>query len=350
MVYQRAAGFADRESGRPMRMDTLFRYASLTKPIVSAAAMSLVDRGTLSLNDEVTRWLPDFRPALPDGTRPPISLRQLLTHSSGLSYGFFEPPGGGPYRQAGISDGLDEPQRSMQDNLQRLASVPLLFAPGERWQYSLSLDVIGAVIERATDRPLPEAVWQLVTGPLQMGDTGFSLVDASRLAAPYADAPGEPQRMGERHVVDFGGGAGIVFTPERVFSREAYPSGGGGMVGSGPDFLRFVEAMRSGGAGIVRPDTVAQMMSNQIGEAPTFQPGWGFGIGAAVLKDPGQTATPQSAGTWEWGGVYGHSWFVDPVRRLSVAGLTNTAVEGMSGRFTVDVRDAVYATLNAAAR
>src|SRR5262245_55074770 len=129
VVYRRAAGLADREAGRAMRLDTLFRLASLTKPIVSTAAMILIERGQIALDDPVTRWLPTFRPALPNGDRPPITVRQLLTHTSGLNYGFLQ-AAGGDYHRAGISDGLDEPGRSMEDNLSRLASVPLIFRPG----------------------------------------------------------------------------------------------------------------------------------------------------------------------------------------------------------------------------
>jgi CubicO group peptidase (beta-lactamase class C family) len=343
VVYQRAAGLADREAGRTMRLDTLFRLASLTKPIVSTAAMVLIERGQLALDDPVTRWLPAFRPALPNGERPPITVRQLLTHTSGLNYGFWQ-ASGSDYHRAGISDGLDEPGRSMEDNLARLASVPLMFRPGEGWQYSLSLDVLGAMIERVTGRTLPEAVKQLVTDPLGMKDTDFAVRDAEHLAAAYADGPEQPVRMGDPHIVPFADGAGIVFAPSRVFDPGSYPSGGTGMVGTAPEFLRFLETLRCGGGPLVKPDTAAAMMRNQVGDLPVNArgPGWGFGFGASVLKDPEQAGSPQSAGTWGWGGVYGHSWFIDPASRLTVVGLTNTAIEGMAGRFPTDLRNAVY--------
>jgi CubicO group peptidase (beta-lactamase class C family) len=343
VVYQRAAGLADREAGRTMRLDTLFRLASLTKPIVSTAAMVLIERGQLALDDPVTRWLPAFRPALPNGERPPITVRQLLTHTSGLNYGFWQ-ASGSDYHRAGISDGLDEPGRSMEDNLARLASVPLMFRPGEGWQYSLSLDVLGAMIERVTGSTLPEAVKQLVTDPLGMKDTDFAVRDAEHLAAAYADGPEQPVRMGDPHIVPFADGAGIVFAPSRVFDPGSYPSGGTGMVGTAPEFLRFLETLRCGGGPLVKPDTAAAMMRNQVGDLPVNArgPGWGFGFGASVLKDPEQAGSPQSAGTWGWGGVYGHSWFIDPASRLTVVGLTNTAIEGMAGRFPTDLRNAVY--------
>jgi CubicO group peptidase (beta-lactamase class C family) len=343
VVYQRAAGLADREAGRTMRLDTLFRLASLTKPIVSTAAMILIDSGQLALDDPVTRWLPAFRPALPNGERPPITIRQLLTHTSGLNYGFLQAPGS-DYQRAGISDGLDEPGRSMEDNLARLASVPLMFRPGEGWQYSLSLDVLGAVIERVSGHTLPEAVKQLVTGPLGMKDTDFAVRDAERLAAAYADGHEHPVRMGDPHIVPFADGPGIVFAPSRVFDSGSYPSGGTGMVGTAPEFLHFLETLRSGGGTLVKIETAAAMMRNQAGDllVNLRGPGWGFGFGASVLKDPEQAGSPQSAGTWGWGGVYGHSWFIDPAKRLTVVGLTNTTIEGMAGQFPTDLRNAVY--------
>jgi CubicO group peptidase (beta-lactamase class C family) len=347
VVYQRAAGLADREAGRAMRLDTLFRLASLTKPIVSTATMILIERGQLALDNPVTRWLPAFRPALPNSERPPITIRQLLTHTSGLNYGFLQAPGS-DYQRAGISDGLDEPGRSMEDNLARLASVPLMFRPGEGWQYSLSLDVLGAVIERVSGRTLPEAVKHLVTDPLGMKDTDFAVRDAERLAAAYADGTEQPVRMGDRHIVPFADGPGIAFAPSRVFDSSSYPSGGTGMVGTAPEFLHFLETLRSGGGTLVKIETAAAMMRNQAGDllVNLRGPGWGFGFGASVLKDPEQAGSPQSAGTWGWGGVYGHSWFIDPARRLTVVGLTNTTIEGMAGRFPTDLRDAVYRYLD----
>ncbi len=129
VVFSRAAGLADRASGRPVRGDTVFRLASMTKPIVSAATRVLVERGKIQLDDPVTRWLPNFRPALPDGRQPTITVRHLLTHTAGLNYGFKE-AANGPYHRAHVSDGLDQPGLSIDENLRRLASVPLLHPPG----------------------------------------------------------------------------------------------------------------------------------------------------------------------------------------------------------------------------
>ncbi|MFP3434358.1 serine hydrolase domain-containing protein, partial [Paraburkholderia sp. SIMBA_061] len=135
------------ESRTPMREDTLFRLASVTKPIVSTAAMVLVAQHKLSLDDDVTRWLPNFRPPLPDGDVPAITVRQLLTHTAGLGYRFAEADVDGPYARAGVSDGLDGAAVTLGENVCRIASAPLLYAPGTNWNYSVALDVTGALIE-----------------------------------------------------------------------------------------------------------------------------------------------------------------------------------------------------------
>jgi CubicO group peptidase (beta-lactamase class C family) len=341
LVYQRAAGLADREAKRPMQVNTVFRLASVSKPIVSAAAIALVDQGKLSLDDPVTKWLPDFRPKLANGTVPTITVRQLLTHTSGLSYKFGEQIGTA-YYQAGVSDGFDELRISLDENVRRLASVPLFNAPGEAFRYSLSIDVLGAVVEKAAGKALPQAVAALVTQPLDMRDTGFWAKDPARLAAPYFDAKPAPVKMSDPHVVSFGAGGRMTYSPSRALDSKAYPSGGAGMVGTAPDVMHLLETIRSGGKPIMSAAHAASMMHNQIGSLTGPGPGVGFGFGGAVVLDPAAAHTPQSSGTWQWGGVYGHSWFVDPQRKLTVVALTNTALEGMWGKFTTDLRDAVY--------
>lgn len=344
VVYRRAAGLADREANRPMREDEIFRLASMTKPIVSAAALALVDRGQLRLDDPVTRWLPTFRPRLPDGREPTITVRQLLTHTAGLTYGFLE-PADGPYHRANVSDGLDQPGLSLDENLRRIASVPLSYEPGTAWQYSVATDVLGGVVAQAGGHPLPEVVDRFVTGPLHMKGTGFAPPEPARLAAAYADGKPEPVRMGDPHVVPFGPGGGIRFSPGRAFDRNSFPSGGAGMVGTAGDYLTFLEAIRTGGSPILKPETVRAMAASQTGALTGVAsgPGWGFGYGFAVLTDPGAAKSPHSPETIQWGGAYGHHWFVDPGRRVTVVALTNTTVEGMVGAFTAEVRDAVCA-------
>lgn len=345
LVYHRAAGQADREARIAMREDSIFRLSSLTKPLVCAAVMSLVEEGRLALNAPVTRYLPSFRPRLVDGSEPTITLHQLLTHTSGLGYRFGLPEGS-EYHQLNISDGLDQPGLKLDENLARLNAASLLFAPGERWNYSLAIDVLGAVLERVEGEYLGDILQKRVTGPLGLSDTGFGVKDLSRLVKPYADGVHEPVELTDAMAVPLnipGFQGAVTFAPSRILDPHAYHSGGAGMAGTAGDMLCFLETLRTGGAPLLEPGTLRMMMQDQVGaHTQTQGPGWGFGYGWAVLADASQSDSPQGQGTLQWGGVYGHSWFLDPANKLSVVALTNTAFEGMSGAFPVAVRDAVY--------
>ncbi|BCP53523.1 serine hydrolase [Kaistia sp. 32K] len=343
IVYRRAAGLSDREAATRMHEGSVFRLASITKPIVSAALMRLVEDGKLSLDHPLTRWLPDFRPRLEDGSQPVITIHQLLTHTSGLGYRFLEPAvGGGPYGRLNVSDGLDQPGLSLEENLGRLVQAPLLFPPGTSWRYSLGLDVLGGILAFVSGKPLPEMIRETILAPLQMESIGFVAADPAGLVTPYADGKPEPVRMTDGIAVPIWE-ALCLFAPSRALDAASYPSGGGGMVGTGDDILRFLETIRIGGGAVLKPETVAAMLRDQTGgNAATQLPGMGFGYGWAVLEDPELAQSPQSRGTIQWGGAYGHSWFVDPARKLTVVALTNTAFEGMSGAFPLDVRNAVY--------
>lgn len=349
LVYHRAAGLADREAGMPMREDAIFLLASVTKPIVTVAAMRLVEQGRLRLDDPVTRWLPDFRPANRDGNTPTITIHQLLTHSAGLSYDFMQ-PADAPYQQLQISNGLNRPELGLTENLRRITRAGLAYEPGTAWGYSMATDVLGAVIEKVSGQPLSDAVAALVTTPLAMRDTAFAVRDPKRLVAHYGDGePGKPApiRMGESAIVPFFG-VPVSFSPRRIFDARAYASGGAGMAGTAADFLKLAELLQSGGNGLLGRDTVAAMLRPHVGaQAQTQGPGWGFGYGGAVLVDPASAQTPQSVGSMQWGGAYGHNWFIDPQRMLTVVAFTNTTFEGMAGAYTRDVRDAVYRALDA---
>lgn len=351
VVYRRAAGQADRESDRLMREDAIFLLSSVTKPIVAAAALELAERGRIDLDAPVTRWLPQFRPRLADGSAPEISLRHLLAHTSGLSYRFGE-AAGSDYDAHEVSDGIDQPGLDIEENLRRLARTRLRFAPGAGFKYSLGLDVLGEAMARATGTPLPRLIEETVAAPLAMADTGFQVADYKRLVAHYtdgraADGSRRPLRMHDGSELAFYDGV-LRYAPGRIEKAGSYPSGGAGMAGSAGDVLKLLEALRRGGDGKLAPAAAAALLQART-PAPIegLIPGWGYGYGGAVLLDPLAAATPQSRGTLAWGGVYGHSWFIDPQRGLSVVALTNTAVEGMEGQFAFDLRDAVYAGLDA---
>jgi CubicO group peptidase (beta-lactamase class C family) len=336
LAYARAIGNADIAAGRAMTLDTIFRASSLTKPIVTAAALSLVEDGVVGLDDPVTRYLPDFTPKFGDET-PTITLRHLMTHTAGLSYGFMQPVDG-PYLQLGVSDGMDQPGLGFGEELSRIVQAGLFFPPGAAWLYSVGMDVLGAALEAATGKSLPQLVYERVTGKLGMGDTGFTVSDRSRLATAYADGP-PPVPMGETHVVPFAELSGIRFAPDRIFDPASFPSGGAGMACTAPDFLAFLEAIRQGGAPVVRRETAQAMTTNQTGSHAivTSGPGWGFGYGGAVMLDPAASGSPLPEGAWMWGGVYGHSWFVDPAGGTSYVLMTNTSTEGMSGQLSLDL-------------
>ncbi|MBF3032193.1 serine hydrolase domain-containing protein, partial [Pseudomonas aeruginosa] len=191
---------------------------------------------------------------------------------------------------------------------------------------------------------LAEALRQRVGIPAGMRDSGFLCADAQRLAAVYVSDRPRPRRMAERETVTpFEDCVGIRFEPRRAFEPSAYASGGAGMIGSAGDVLRLLEVLRQGGAPLLTPGLVEEMGRDQVpGLELPANPGFGFGLGFSVLRDPAIAQSPESPGTWRWGGAYGHSWFVDRARELSVVALTNTLFEGMSGRFVNDLRDAVY--------
>ena len=347
LIHRQASGLADRASARPMSVNTVFRLASVSKPIVSTAAMVLVAQGKLELDAGIEHWLPEFQPRLADGRPARISARQLLSHTAGLGYRFFEADADGPYARAGVSDGMDASGINLQENLCRIARVPLLYPPGSAWGYSLATDVLGALIERIHGTPLQQAVHQLVTDPLGMTDTGFVARDAQRVASAYVSGAPQPHLLSEGETVSpFDGAIGISYSPARIFDAQAFPSAGAGMAGTANDLLRLLEALRVGGDSLLPTELIAEMGRDQTDELELpSAPGFGFGLGFSVLRDPALAATPESPGTWRWGGAYGHSWFVDRAQGLSVVAFTNTLYEGMSGRFVNDLRDAVYAAV-----
>lgn len=340
ILYRQAAGFANLEEQHPMTVDTVFRLASVSKPMVSFVAVKLIEEGLLQLDDPVSRWLPDFHPPLDQEPSSELTVHHLLTHTSGLSYRFDEPKES-LYHAMGVSDGLDNPALSLQENLKRLSRIPLLEAPGTKFRYSLSTDVLGAVIQSATQQSLPEAVESRLLGPLEMADTGFYAKQPHRLATPYANTKTGLVQVVDGTTLPMGDGVISVF-PSKAFSLNEYPSGGGGMVGTADDFLKFLEMVRQNRGDLLSPTQLTLMKNDHLGSLDGPGPGWGFGYGWAVLRDPIAANTPQSRGTLLWGGAYGHSWFIDPEQELTVVLFTNTSFEGMIGKLRTDVRNTVY--------
>ncbi|GLQ09825.1 serine hydrolase [Devosia yakushimensis] len=332
-IYARAAGLADREANVPLRRDAIFRLASVTKPIVATAVLRLVDLGLIGLNDRVTRYLPWFTPANPDGSPADIRIRHLLNHTSGLAY---------ERVPADASGGLSGPINSLTETLTNIARVPLAFAPGTGWAYGTSIDVLGGVLAAINGSNVEDALGRYVTGPLGMVDTHFHVTDPARLSTAYADGT-PPVRMGEPHVILDAEGHGTTFSPGRIFNPAAPQNGGAGMAGTTDDIMKMLEAY-NGRPGLLAPETVALALTNQIGDLPRREHDAGkrFSFLGAVLADPVAANNPSPQGTVDWGGAWGHNWVVDPINRITIAVCTNTTFEGCNGPFRDDILRAVY--------
>ncbi len=338
-IFRRAAGFADREARKPVAFDTIFRLASVSKPIVAATALAMIDQGLLGLSDKVADHLPWFHPNTVDGKTADITIHQLLTHTSGLAYdpALEELPPGQE-----ITQGLANTDLDFEANFSRHNAIPLAFQPGTQWAYSFATDILGAVIAKVHGGMLEDAVVHFVTGPLGMVDTRFHVTDTDRLAVAYADSQPSPVRMPDPWRDSDDSGWSITYSPSRIFNPRAFQSGGAGMVGTAADFIAFLEAMRTGGGGVLKAETVGMGFANQIGSLDAGGPGVKFGYFGGIFDDPVLAGTPHSKGTVQWGGVYGHNWFIDPARRLSVLSFTNNALEGCMGEFPKRITDAVY--------
>ena len=333
-VYARAAGYADREAGNPAAEDTIFRLASVTKPIVATTALRMIDLGLLSLDDPVRIYLPFFTPKAPDGTTPDILVRHLLTHTSGLTYGSI------PSDVTGGSDA--KPIIPLEENLRRLARAPLQFLPGTKWEYGTSIDVLGGILGAIEGdiSNVDAAVIKHVSGPLGMSDTRFGVTDVARLAHPYGDATPEPFRMSDPQRMVNTNGAVSVMSPGRVLQPGATQCSGSAMAGTAGDFMTLLEAVQGD---FLSPALRDQALGNQIGALGGLhnRPGAKFSFLGALHLDAAASGWHRN-GLIEWGGIWGNSWILDPQSGTSVVAYTNTMWSGCDGRFRDEIRDAVF--------
>jgi CubicO group peptidase (beta-lactamase class C family) len=334
VVYRRAVGWIDQESDRRMTPDALFRIASQTKALTSVAILSLVEEGKISVDDPVSRFIPAFahttvavktdtglviKPAARQ-----ITLRDLLTHTAGISYGtdgsvapLYAAKGLGPAAGWGwYTADKDEP---ICTTIERLATLPFVAPPGERWVYGYNTDILGCVAERASGMPLDELIRRRITGPLKMNDTYFFVPReaSARLATVYAS---DSLNHAERAPDGPRGQGNYVEGPRRSFS------GGAGLVSTAADYARFLEMLRQGGAldgvRILAPRTVDLMTHNQLGTLLDSSGGNGFGFGFETTERYGAYGMT-SVGTFHWGGAYGSAYFVDPVEHLVIVFMMN---------------------------
>jgi CubicO group peptidase (beta-lactamase class C family) len=341
-----ALGVQDPATGQPMARDAIFRLYSMTKPIVSVAAMMLMEQGRFLLCDPVERYLPEFAgqqvAVEHDGVvtlqpvQRPATVQDLLRHTAGLTYEF---SGASAVQRMYRERRLDR-RVAGRDNAKAiglLAAVPLMFQPGSVGDYSRATDVLGRLIEVWSGQPLAEFLRREVFEPLQMPDTGFHVPPAqqARIAEPF---PVDPD--------------GAPLTPMLdVREPPALQSGGGGLVGTAMDYARFLQMLLQrgvlDGVRLLGPRTVDYMTCDHLGSIPAnpslLEPGEGFGLGFAVRTQPGVTPVPGSVGTYYWSGMGGTSFFVDPARDLFAVMM----VQGINQRsyYRQLFRNLVYATL-----
>src|SRR5216683_2425953 len=319
--YAEAFGWRDREAGARMNLDAIFRVASMTKPITSVAAMMLAEEGRLEIAAPVANYLPEFAKLTVGIERRKaqraMTVQDLLRHTSGLTYAQFgDTPVQMVWRDAKL---MDEGQTNAE-LVAKLARLPLMFEPGTTWEYSMSTDVLGRVVEVVSGTSLAEFFAGHICGPLGLADTAFAATGerALRLAEPQAD-----RSTGTR--------------PPMRNVREAgrWHSGGGGAVSTASDYLRFCQMLLNGGeldgVRLLAPKTVAHMASDHLPPgvaygattrarfgalAPVPEMGYGFGLGFAVRKDQGRSPVPGSVGEYFWGGVTGTYFWIDPQEQL----------------------------------
>jgi CubicO group peptidase (beta-lactamase class C family) len=325
IAYEDCWGVRDPATGAPMTPDSIFRIASMTKPITSLAAMMLVEDGCMCLTDPVSQHLPEFATLQVDGasnTAAPalaaraMTVHDLLRHTSGLGYAF---TGRHPLKQLYQQHQVSHPDISTAEHVRRLSQLPLLYAPGSTWEYGVSTDVLGHIIERVSGQTLAAFVHARISAPLGLADTAFHAPahDAQRAAHPQAEGPD--------HVVP------AIPAPTTAI---AFASGGGGMVSTAHDYARLCQFFLNGGildgTRLVSRKTVELMTSNHLpadvqfgadmsffgSSRPSPDNGYGFGLGFAVRTAAGLNPLPGSVGMYSWSGIYGTSFWVDPREEL----------------------------------
>ena len=338
VVLRHSAGVADVDDARPLADDAIFRIYSMTKPITSLALMQQFERGRVLLEDPVERFIPEFADlqvwasgnAAAHETRPAVrkmTVRDVLTHTSGLTYGFFYAhPVDELYRQAGVG-GVEPPEMTLEEGMARLGDLPLLFEPGSSWNYSLSTDVCGRIVEVLSERTLDDYFDEHILGPLGMVDTGFAC-PADRL-----------DRLVSCYIRGEGGALVRVAAngPEHAV-KPAFLSGGGGLVSTTNDYARLCAMLLAGGEldgeRIIGRKTLEFMASNhlpggrtlnEMGQSlfsETTMEGMGFGLGFSVVVDPATLGTLASTGEFAWGGLASTAFWIDPVENVSVVFMT----------------------------
>ncbi len=328
--YLKSFGMRDIENNQAMTNDAIFRIASMTKAITTVGIMILYEQGLFKLDDPISNYIPDFKymkTLSGDSVKQEITFRHLLNHTSGLSYAFSNPQQAYDlYTQNLIYNGLGKTEGTIGENVKRLAALPVMFQPGEKFQYGLSTDVLGYLIEIISGLPLNEFFNSNIFQPLEMSDTYFSLPteEETRLAVMYSYSENQLNRViGE---------ANSGFLNYSDYSTNAsnpkYFSGGGGLQSTASDYYNFLTMMLNYGKfknqQIISRKTVELITSNQTGGLFSFEKGAGFGFGFAISNGPSETGMIESAGTYSWSGIFTSHYWVDPEENLVGILLTQT--------------------------
>ncbi len=329
VAFSAANGWRDKENGTAMSDDTIFRIASQTKAIVSTGIMILQEQGKLSIGDPLGRHIPEWRNmqvAVPDGSgghvledaARPITIRHLLTHTAGVSYG--SGPAQDRWEEAGFQGwyfaNRDEP---IADTIARMGSLPLDDHPGESWIYGYSTDILGVVIEKASGMDLQSFLQQEIFDPLDMRDTHFYLPEAKqdRLATVYRPGPNGVEARPESD--------GMLSQGMYVDGPRMSFSGGAGLLSTARDYARFLQMTLNGGEfngeRILSRKSIELMTVSHLGDIP-FRGGQGFGLGYSVLEDLGENGSLGTEGEYGWGGAYHSTYWVDPAEELVVVYFT----------------------------
>lgn len=367
VAYFRAFGYRDRDAKVAMTTDTIFRLASMTKPIVSAAAMILVEEGKLDLAAPVSQYLPEFKdlkvrtertdPATGkvevtlEPQKRPMMVQDLMRHTAGLVYA--PPIGNGPVSDMYKDVNMGDRNSTLAEMITKMSKVPLAHQPGEVWEYSMAVDVLGRVVEAASGMTLDKFVAERITQPLGMTSTGFYLpeTEKGRIAQPQPDAAGNKV---------------ILFDPT---VKPKLFSGGGGMVATAGDYLRLSQMFLNGGKlGNVRllaPSTMTLMTSNALQPGtgytlhqsarfgdilPAPEMGQGFGLGFAVRTNVGRNPLPGSVGSFYWTGAYGTTFYVDPKEKLIIIMMIQVPLGPQGPIYRHAVRALTYQAMVPAAR
>jgi len=353
VVDRFVCGQADIEAGIPLREDHLFRVFSNTKLLTSCAVLLLMEDGKVDMDDPIERYIPELgrrqvlRPGATriDDVEPaqrPITVRHLMTHTSGLGYGAFDP--GTLMFDAYARAAVHNPLQSNAQLMKTLEPLPLGFQPGERWEYSLATDVLGRLVEVISGESLGAFMARRIFGPLEMVDTDFWVPEGKRgrLAALYAGVElMDPTKPGLQRM------DALPF-PGAYMSPALRQSGGGGLVSTLDDTVRLIQALMPGGPTLLRPETLALMSRNHVAPGLCVQfpnmpvnPGRVFGLGSSVLETPGRFDPPAATDEVSWGGLAGTIWWINP--RLNIAGVLMTQrYFGFGNPYTFEFKRLAY--------